>query len=623
MRRGFVWTACLTYWLPHTMFERILKRGLDQLPHLPRALLLVSQASASTTVLWTALLILQGALPLAAVYLTRAVVDRLAATLRSGGDPSLLHQTFGFALAYGAVALLMELAGAAARWVRTAQGERIKGHVAGLIHERSVTVDLAFYESPEFYDHLHRARDESGERSIALLESLGAVTQTSITLVAMVAVLLPLGTWVGLALVASTLPVVQVVAKYAMREHLWWVERTEEERRTWYLDWLLTGPEAAAELRLFGLGDRFRSDYQRLRNHLREERLALARDRGLAEARATVIALAFGGGAALYMIRQAALGAFTLGDLALAYQAFQLGQGLMRTLVGNVGNIYSNVLFLGSLFEFLSLRPRVVDPQSPATTPASLARGMRFEGVTFTYPGAKRAALRDFDLELPAGRITAVVGTNGAGKSTLVKLACRFYDPDTGRITIDDTDLRRFAVADLRSRISAVFQQPMRYSTTVTDNIVFGDVGAKGDRSRIRAAVDAAAARELIEHLPRGCDTLLGHWFAGSQELSVGEWQRIALARAFLRPAPILLLDEPTSAMDSWAEAAWTARLRGATSGRTVLIITHRFTTAMRADVIHVMEEGTIIERGSHDELVRRGGRYAESWRKQTDVSAK
>jgi ATP-binding cassette subfamily B protein len=597
----------------------MLKRALAQVPHLPRAFFLTFQASPSTTGVWFALLLAQGVLPLATVYLTRAVVDHLAMAVRTSGDGALLRHTFGLALAYGAVALGLELAGAAARWVRTAQAERIKDHVAGLIHERSVVVDLAFYESPEFYDRLHRARDESGDRSIALLQSLGGVTQTSITLVAMVGVLLPLGPWVALALVASTLPAVQVVARYALREHRWWLEHTKEERRTWYLDWLLTGPDAAAEVRLFGLGDRFQTNYRSLRDHLREERLSLIRDRSLAEGRATAIALMVGGGASLWMIRQASLGVFTLGDLALAYQAFQLGQGLIRTLVDNVGQIYSNSLFLGSLFEFLSLSSRVVDPPSPVAPPTTLARGMRFERVTFTYPGAEHPALRDFDLELAAGRITAVVGTNGAGKSTLLKLACRFYDPDEGRITIDGTDLGSFAVDDLRSRMSVVFQQPVHYSATVAENVALGDVRSPTERSRLEAAVDAAAARELIERLPRGYETQLGNWFAGGKELSVGEWQRIALARAFVRPAPILLLDEPTSAMDSWTEVEWISRLRTVAVGRTVLIITHRFTTAMRADVIHVMEEGRIVEQGSHTELVRRGGRYAESWKKQID----
>jgi ATP-binding cassette subfamily B protein len=597
---------------------RPLKRALDLAPYLPRALLLASQASPSTSALWIGLLLVQGMLPLAVVYLTRGVVDHLVAALQ-GGDPALLRQTFLLALAYAAVALCLELAGACARWVRTAQAERIKDHVASLIHERSVVVDLAFYESPEFYDRLHRARDESGDRSIGLLESLGGVSQSSITLIAMVGVLLPLGPWLALALVASTLPAVQVVVRYALREHRWWLEHTEEQRRTWYLDWLLTGPEGAAEIRLFGLGRRFRSEYGSLRDHLREERLTLSRDRNFAEGRATAIALAVGGGAALWMIMQAVLGVFTLGDLALAYQAFQLGQGLMRTLVGNVGQIYSNSLFLGSLFEFLSLRPRVIDPPSPVTAFTTVARGMRFERVTFTYPGAERAALRDFELELGAGRITAVVGTNGAGKSTLVKLACRFYDPDEGRITIDGTDLKSFAVDDLRSRIRVAFQQPMHYSATVVENVAFGDIEMAGERSRIDEALEAAAARELVGRLPHGYDTLLGTWFAGGKELSVGEWQRIALARAFVRPAPILLLDEPTSAMDSWAEAEWIAKLRATITGRTVLIITHRFTTAMRADIIHVMEEGRIVEQGSHDELVRRGGRYADSWKKQID----
>jgi ATP-binding cassette subfamily B protein len=288
----------------------------------------------------------------------------------------------------------------------------------------------------------------------------------------------------------------------------------------------------------------------------------------------------------------------------------------MRSLLDGVGQVYTNALFLGNLFDFLALRPGVTDPPRPVAAPRILQTGIRFRQVTFRYPGSERVALRDFNLTIPAGQVAALVGPNGAGKSTLIKLLCRLYDPDAGRIEVDGIDLKSLEIAKLRRLIAVLFQQPVHYSATVSENIKLGSLTDAG-RAEVEEAARAAGADEPVAHLPHGYDTLLGKWFAGGTELSVGEWQRLALARAFLRQAPILLLDEPTSAMDSWAEADWHERFRRLAAGRTVLIITHRFTTAMRADIIHVMVEGRIAESGAHPELVARGGLYARSWAAQ------
>jgi len=515
------------------------------------------------------------------------------------------------------VLLISELLRGVINWVRTAQAELVQDHIMGLIHRKSISADLAFYESPDFYDHLHRARDEAGRRPTVLLEKLGTVFQNGVTLIAMLGVLAGFGLWLPAALLLSTIPVLAVVLRYAVMQHQLRVTTTPIERRIWYYDWLLTAGETAPEVRLFLLGDYFEGAYRRLRHLLRGMRIALVRAQGLAELVAGASTLAVTAAACVWMVLKTLRGAISLGELALLYQAFQQGLRLARELLQNVGELYQNTLFLGNLFEFLALEPRVVSPAAPVPVPRRLHEGIRFENISFRYPDTQRLALRDFELFVPQGRVVAIVGPNGAGKSTLVKLLCRFYDPESGSITIDGTDLRNFAVDDLRQQITVLFQEPVHYNATVKENIEFGDLSKSCAAGLVRAAAEAAGAETFIRRLPNGYENLLGHWFDKGVELSVGEWQRLALARAFVRQAPIVILDEPTSAMDPWAEADWLRRFRDLAAGRTAVLITHRFTTAMLADQIHVMDEGRVLESGSHKELIARGGRYAEWWSAQ------
>ena len=342
----------------------------------------------------------------------------------------------------------------------------------------------------------------------------------------------------------------------------------------------------------------------------------------MAQLSAGALALLTTGLVMSWMLWRAVQGQVSAGDLALFYQAFNQGQGLMRTVLTGAGQVYNNIAFLENLFTFLALEPQVAQPSQPVVTPVGLQESVRFNQVTFRYPGCSRAVLEKFSLTIPAGQIVALVGTNGAGKSTLIKLLCRFYDPESGSITQDGINIRDMSLDTLRRQITVLFQQPMQYHTTAAENIAMGNLAAAPDKVEITAAAVAAGADVPIARLPEGYETVLGKYFGGA-ELSVGEWQRIALARAFLRQAPILILDEPTSAMDSWAEAAWVERFRTLAIGRTVIIVTHRFTTAMHADMIHVMDAGQIIESGSHQELVASGGRYAESWNTQMQAGSR
>lgn len=588
-----------------------LHKALAQLPYLPRALKLVWAVARPWTTVWIALLIVQGLLPAATVYLTKLVVDGVVIALRNGSSRSVLLPL----LLLGGVLLLMEVVRNAINWVRTVQAELLQDHITSLIHEKSVAVDLAFYELSDYYDHLHRARTEARYRPVALLGNLGALLQNSITLVAMGAILIPLGPWLALALLLSTLPAFYVVVHYALAEYQWRQRTTTDDRRAWYYDWIMTTAEAAAEIRLFGLGKHFQSLHKTLRTRLRGERLHLTRRQGFAELAASLIALIIMGVAIGWMVWKASQGLVTFGELALIYAAFNQGQGLMRTLLENAGQLYGNSLFLGNLFEFLSLQPKINGTGGPRVH--DVQRAITFNGVSFSYPDATSKALDNFTMTIPHGNIVAIVGPNGAGKSTLLKLLCRFYDPDSGSIAIDGKDLKEFAIDDLRRLITVLFQQPFHYNSTVRDNILYGDLKFDATDAEIKAAIRAAGAEEIVSRLSEEEQTLLGRWFAGGTELSVGEWQRIALARAFLRQAPIIILDEPTSALDPWAESDWLERFRQLAFGRTSIIITHRFTTAMHADMIHVMDRGRIVESGTHMQLLEQNGSYAQSWSRQ------
>ena len=593
-----------------------------KLSYMIRVFGLIWSGARGWMVAWGIVLAVQGLMPVALVYLTKPLVDGLQATVGRGTSWVSVQPVLVVAACIGGILLLTELLKVCLEWIGAVQSELVQDHITDLVHAKSASVDLAFYETPDFYDHLYRARGDASNRPLALLESSGSLAQNGITLIAMAAVLIPYGTWLPPALLLSTLPAFYVVVRTSRRYHDWWKNTTPERRRSQYLGIILTEAWHAGEVRLFGLAGYFLDTYRALRRRLRTERFSLLKDQSLARVGAEVVALLVSAVTIAWMVRRALQGHATLGDIALFYQAFQRGQGLMRALLTNVGQIYTNSLFLVNLFEFLDLGTRIVDPPNPIPAPATLKQGIGFRNVTFRYPGTDRVALRDFTVTIPAGRTVAIVGANGAGKTTLLKLLCRFYDPESGHIELDGIDLRDLSLTQLRRMITVMFQLPVAYQGTARQNIAMGDLEAENNLSRIEAAARDAGAHEVIAPLPKGYDTLLGKWFAEGTELSAGEWQRVAMARAYLRQSEIIILDEPTSFMDSWAEAEWFERFRALARGRTAIIITHRLTIAMRADMIYVMRYGQIVEAGNHRDLLARGGLYSQSWREQLEAAS-
>jgi len=598
------------------MIQKAHQELLKCLPLMWRGLALVWQASRGWTVAWGLLLLLQGVIPAAQIYLTRHAIDLISTALGVRSSGIIFDTVWLPVILIGLLWIISQLLSSLVDWVRTAQAELVQDNIHALIHRQALSLDISFYENAESYDLLHRARVDAISQPVALLESLGTLIQNGLTLIVLAFMLAGYALWLPLLLVFSALPGLWTVGRYVLREHRWKVQNTPLERRVRLYDWLMTDRNSAAEIRLFDLGGYHQGLFTTLRQQLRLGRLGLARDEMKAELAAGSIAWLGGVAGMGWMLFRASRGLARLGDLVLCYQAFQQGQKLLRSLMECTGRIYRSTLFLDNLFQFLAIEPQLATCTTPKPFSVPLQEGIRFDKITFRYPGSEYAVLDNFSLNLEAGRVTAIVGHNGAGKSTLIKLLCRFYDPQEGAVRIDGADLRELDVVELRRQITVLFQEPLRYQTTAGENIAMGDRASNPDAVRIRSAAVAAGAAGPIERLPEGYETILGKWF-GTAELSVGEWQRVALARAFLRDAPIIALDEPTSAMDSWAEADWLSRFRELTAGRTALMITHRFTTAMHADIIHVMENGRVTESGTHEQLIAAGGHYASSWHVQ------
>ncbi|MGF1673953.1 MAG: ABC transporter ATP-binding protein [Rivularia sp. (in: cyanobacteria)] len=600
-----------------------LRSILPQLPYLPKAIKLVWQAAGYWMIIWVILLVFQGILPAIEIFLVKTAINSFVAVVKT----DIRSTNLTAALIYIAILVgLLLFGGAIANfniWVQSQIAELTQDYASSAIHRQAISLDLAFFESPDYYNHLHRACVEGKNQPVILLENLGELGVSTLTLLSVAVVLLPLGIWLPLGLLLSSFPSFFVMYKSNQIQNKWRLQNTMTQRYIEYYENLLIESEFAAEVRLFALGDRFHDDYQKLRQKLRTEKMRLMRSRSLAQFLASFLSLVILGIALSWMVSQMARGKLSLGDLALLLQSLWLAQGLLHRLLRTCGKTYQNLLLLQDLFEFISLQPLLTSKDGECkrheNVNLGLSKGICFEGVSFAYPGSQHLALDNFTLTIPVGQIVAIVGENGAGKSTLSKLLCRFYDPKAGKITLDGVDIRDIPTTELRQFFSVMFQFPARYHDTVTNNMIMGALNTNPTPAQIDTVAQATGADITIRQLPAGYDTLLGKRFGGT-ELSGGQWQRLALARAWLRSAPIVILDEPTSAMDTWAENNWLGSLRQLAQGRTVVIITHRLTTAQHADTIHVMAQGKVVESGTHQQLLAKGGNYAQSWQLQLEA---
>ena len=577
-----------------------------------RALLLVWTTNKPLSIALGVLTVAAGILPAGMAYIGALIVDAVihaADVHRQGGDAPL-----GDVIRFVALeALLVAVSSMTQRGISLTQSllrAQLGQRVNVMILEKALTLDLTQFEDSEFYDKLTRARREASSRPLSLVMRTFGLLQNGVSLVTFGGLLVHFSPWAVLLLVLAGLPGFLAEARFsgeAFRLFRW---RAPESRMQIYLESVLAREDTAKEVKLFGLGprllDRYRDIFTRL---YREDRdLTLRRDSwgfGLGLVGTCTL---YGGYA--WIAAETVRGALTVGQMTMYLTLLRQGQAAVGAALSAVGGLYEDNLYLSNLYEYLE-QPVAATPGHVMVGPQP-GDGIRFEGVEFVYPGATTPALAGIDLHVKPGESLALVGENGSGKTTLIKLLTRLYQPTRGRIVLDGLDLQDWDETTLRQRIGVIFQDFARYQMLVGENIGAGDVRAFDDEARWRSAAAQGLAAEFVEQLPAGYQTQLGKWFKDGRELSGGQWQKIALARAFMRnEADILVLDEPTAAIDAGAEAEVFEHFRELTRNRIAIVISHRFSTVRMTDQILVLENGRIVERGSHESLMAAAGSYA------------
>lgn len=579
---------------------------------IPRVLRLVWDTSPRLSLAMGLLSVGQAAIPASQVWLSKLIIDAVVAAIKAGGTHADVRRIMIIAILQFAIAALGSLFSTLSNISQQLLQEQVSNRIQMALMEHADRLDLAFFERSESYDLIQQVQREATTRPAMMVSQTFGLLRTTLTFASMVSLIVRLQWFLAVIALLAPIPAFISSTKYG-----WWgyqmMRRQSPARRMMsYLTTLMTTDTYHKEVKIFNLGQFFSNRYRSIFDEYYAENRSLMVRRYLAGFAWGALSTLVSSATYLYVALRTVAGVITLGDLTLFTQAAISIQNNFQGVLTGLSSIYEHQLYLKTLFDLLEAKPSVSAPEHPIPMQRPFQEGIEFRHVSHVYEGTGQPALRDVSFTIAPGETVAIVGRNGAGKTTLVKLLARLYDPIEGQVMIDGNDVRAYDPADLRNEVGVIFQDYVTYQLTARENIGLARTERIDDMSLITAAAEQSGAHRVIADLPSGYDTLLGRWFEQGHQLSGGEWQKIALARAFMRDAQILILDEPTASLDARAEYDLFLRMRELTAGKTAVFISHRFSTVRLADRILVLDDGQLVEQGTHDELMVLGGLYAE-----------
>jgi ATP-binding cassette subfamily B protein len=596
------------------------RNTLDALVNIRRAFGLVWDAHRPSAMAMLGCTLIGAFLPAGQAWVGKLIVDAVvnAINTHAGGEVGL-QSVLPLLVAEFVLLVAQSVNNQARTFAEHILHARMNVSINTRIIRKALELDLTYFENAEYYDRLQNARREADWRGLQIANGSFFLLQNVLTLLSFGALLFRFSPLLAIILFLATIPAFIAQSRYAELSFRVLSWRAPEARQLSYLEYLLTDYEAAKEIKLFGLGEPLLGRYANLFWKFLQEDQAIAQGRSLASVGWGLLATLSYYGSYAWIVWRAVGGAITLGDMTLYLGIFRGSQSTFESIFYGLSELYENGLFMSNLFKFLELEPQMVVAAHPARVPAQISRGIEFRNVSFKYAGQEHYALHNVNLAIRPGEKIALVGPNGAGKTTLIKLLTRLYDPTEGQILLDGVDLREYDLNELRQRVGVIFQDFVRFHLSAAENVGFGQIERLDDRERIVSSAQKSGAHPLILGLPEGYETTLGRWFSKGRDLSGGEWQKIALARAFMRDCEVLVLDEPTAALDAENELKVFQQFRELTTDKTAVLISHRFSTVRMADRIFVIEDGHVSEEGTHNELLAVGGTYARLFNLQAE----